>query len=254
MTPQAIEVEKAGNPYSAPGGCGRCLPLFRPQPRSRRSCAAGRRIARFCCTRNQARQLRCSTLSRSPVDRGFEVVTARGKGRDTARPGAGNIYALNAAGCWEETPPHSGRDAGLASAAQRRVRRRPSPGRYLRPVRGTFHRLSRTMAGRAEFFNQLDEAMTVDPSLRVLLAMREDFVAQIDAAAAGVPHPLRLEQLRFEAALSAVHLLQGTWISFKPGVAELLVERSSEDAGHSVRFLVASSPAPGVCDPTKPCW
>jgi phospholipase C len=81
---------------------------------------------------------------------------------------------------------------------------------------------------REEFFTQLDEAMAADASLRVLFAMREDFIAQLDPYQGMLPEELRtryrLEQLRKEAALAAVERpLEGTGIHFKPGVAELLV-------------------------------
>jgi hypothetical protein len=81
---------------------------------------------------------------------------------------------------------------------------------------------------RRGFFEQLDDAMSADPSLRVLFAMREDFVAHIDPYEDLLPEEFRtryrLEQLREDAALAAVQKpLEGTGIRFAPGVAGQLV-------------------------------
>ena len=241
MTPQAIEVEKAGNPYLGPRPFMRA-DAYRFFGRNREAAelcslvAAHRTVLLYA----QSGAGKSSLLNAGVVplleERGFEVLpTARvsGKGRDTARPGAGNIYALNAAGCWggDATAPNVTLAATLAS----RPRPKDASGEDL-PRVAIFDQFEELFTAyperwqeRAEFFNQLDEAMTVDPSLRVLLAMREDFVAQIDAYEDLLPEEFRtryrLEQLRFEAALSAVQCpLQGTGISFKPGVAELLVK------------------------------
>ena len=84
-------------------------------------------------------------------------------------------------------------------------------------------------ADRQGFFEQLAEALQAIPSLRVLLAMREDFVASMDPYAALLPDRLRtrcrLERLRRETALDAViKPLEGTGYAFAPDVAEQLVD------------------------------
>jgi hypothetical protein len=82
---------------------------------------------------------------------------------------------------------------------------------------------------RAGVFDQLREALEQDPLLRVVLAIREDFIAQLDRYADLVPTRLRarmrLEPLRRPAALEAIALpLAGEARSFSPGVAEQLVD------------------------------
>lgn len=67
------------------------------------------------------------------------------------------------------------------------------------------------------------------PPLRVLLAMREEYIAELDALAPLLPDKLRirfrLERLRPAAALEAVTgPLRGTRYRFAPGVAERLVD------------------------------
>jgi WD40 repeat protein len=82
---------------------------------------------------------------------------------------------------------------------------------------------------RRGFFEELDNVMSAEPSLRVLFAMREDFVANIDPYQDLLPEECRtryrLERLRPDAALAAVERpLENTGIQFAPGVAKQLVE------------------------------
>jgi tetratricopeptide (TPR) repeat protein len=83
---------------------------------------------------------------------------------------------------------------------------------------------------RKEFFGQVRQALAEDKSLRVLFAMREDYVAHLDRFAGVLPGGLqtryRLEPLRWNAALIAViePLKRTTTASFAPGVAEKLVD------------------------------
>ncbi len=82
---------------------------------------------------------------------------------------------------------------------------------------------------RRGFFEQLSDALESISNLRVLLAMREDWLASLDPFARLVPENLRtrfrLERLRREAALEAVvNPLKGTGRSFVPGVAETLID------------------------------
>lgn len=82
---------------------------------------------------------------------------------------------------------------------------------------------------RAEFFRQLNQAMVDDPSLWVVLALREDYVAPIEPYAPLMADRMRarfyMERMGVEAALEAVQRpaeLGGR--PFAPGVAEKLVE------------------------------
>jgi len=82
---------------------------------------------------------------------------------------------------------------------------------------------------RREFFEQLSDALESIANLRVLLAMREDYLASLDPYAKLVPENLRsrfrLERLRRDAALEAVvNPLKGTGKRFAPGVAEKLLD------------------------------
>jgi hypothetical protein len=81
---------------------------------------------------------------------------------------------------------------------------------------------------RREFFEQLSQALEALSNLRVLLAMRENYLASLDPYASLVPENLRskfrLERLRRDVALEAlVKPLDGTGRQFAPGVAEKLL-------------------------------
>jgi WD40 repeat protein len=81
---------------------------------------------------------------------------------------------------------------------------------------------------REPFFLQLAEALADDPLLRVLIAIREDYLAHLDRYGAllpgGLQTRLHLEQLRRDAALTAVtQLAARTPRRYAPGVAEQLV-------------------------------
>jgi WD40 repeat protein len=81
---------------------------------------------------------------------------------------------------------------------------------------------------RKPFLGQIAEALEADPLLRVVIAMREDYVAQLDPHAepllGGLRSRFRLERLGQKAALRAVTgPLETTDRRFDPGVAESLV-------------------------------
>ena len=87
---------------------------------------------------------------------------------------------------------------------------------------------------RAAFFEQIRKAIQGegnknDVPLRVVFAMREDYIAELDPYASILPEKLRtryrLEQLRKDAALLAVKKpIEGTERSYGRGVAEQLVD------------------------------
>lgn len=82
---------------------------------------------------------------------------------------------------------------------------------------------------RRPFLKQLAAILVRDPTLRVVLAMREDYIAELDPYSDLLPERLttrfRLEPLRREAAIVAVtQPLTVFGRSFAPGVAEMLVD------------------------------
>jgi WD40 repeat protein len=84
---------------------------------------------------------------------------------------------------------------------------------------------------RRDFFQQLREALDALPRMRVLFAMREDYLAAMDPYAAIMPEKLRvrfhLENLRKQQAIEAIvnPLTRGPHKRrFAPGVAERLAE------------------------------
>jgi WD40 repeat protein len=84
---------------------------------------------------------------------------------------------------------------------------------------------------RKEFFMQIRDALEKDYLLRVVFAMREDYIAELDAYAELLPEKLRtrfrLERPRAKAALSAVTKpleVVHTRRHFADGVAEQLVQ------------------------------
>lgn len=165
--------------------------------------------------------------------RGFDVLpTARVSGTaETARPDA-NIYVFNCKRFWgDDTTPQS---ATLSAILSSRPARKDASGNILPRVAvlDQFEELFTSYASRWQeregFFTQLNEVMETDRTLRVLFAMREDFVAHLDPFEELLPEELRtrfrLEQLREEAALAAVEgPLASTRVRFKEGVAKLLV-------------------------------
>jgi WD40 repeat protein len=101
---------------------------------------------------------------------------------------------------------------------------------------------------RRDFFAQLGQAVDGDPHLRVVLALREEYLARFDPYARRMPDRLRvrlrLDLLSKEQALLAVaRPLEGTGRSFAPGVTEELVAsllkvRRWDDSGEEEGELV----------------
>ncbi len=81
---------------------------------------------------------------------------------------------------------------------------------------------------REDFFCQLADAMQADPSLWVVLVMREDYIASLDPYAYLLPDSLRvryyMQRLGREAALQAVKSPVEALRPYAPNVAEKLVE------------------------------
>ncbi len=82
---------------------------------------------------------------------------------------------------------------------------------------------------RADFFRQLDQVMAADPLLRVVLTLREDYVASLDPYSQLLAGKLRarfyMQRMGCPAALEAVkNPAQTCGRPFAPGVAESLVD------------------------------
>lgn len=82
---------------------------------------------------------------------------------------------------------------------------------------------------RSRFMEDIGNALEADSRLRVVFALREEFIASLDALAAELPDGLRtrvrLERLRRPAALEAIEKpLEGTNVSFARGVSDLLLD------------------------------
>ncbi|NIN98002.1 MAG: hypothetical protein GTN93_29040, partial [Anaerolineae bacterium] len=81
---------------------------------------------------------------------------------------------------------------------------------------------------RADFFRQLAEALQSDPSLGVVLSMREDYVPALDPYARLLPDRLRvrfyMQPMTFDAALRGVKEPVRRARPFAEGVAEKLVD------------------------------
>ena len=80
-----------------------------------------------------------------------------------------------------------------------------------------------------EFFKQLGQALADDPFLSVILCMREDYLAQLEAFDHLIPGRFRsryrIEPLRADAALEAVRMpAEQAGRAFMAGVAEQLVD------------------------------
>jgi Novel STAND NTPase 1 len=124
----------------------------------------------------------------------------------------------------------AGSNLGLADSLNERPR--PPRTRLRVLVVDQFEELFTEHPGRWQerpsLFDALGAALERDSALRIVLAIREDFVAQLDPFASRLPGGLqtrfRLERLDHAAALAAIKgPLDGTSRWFAPGVAETLV-------------------------------
>jgi hypothetical protein len=166
-----------------------------------------------------------------------------------------NLYAFHALLGWagDQAEPQQLAQASLAGYLEA-LERPLDPDGLVAPrviIVDQFEELLTTYperwADREGFFRQLAEALRQDPLLRVVLVMREEYIAQLDPYAAllsgGLRTRYRLERLRREAALLAVREpLEGTPRSFAPGVADQLVEtlqrvRFESQAGETIEAL-----------------
>lgn len=173
---------------------------------------------------------------------GFEILpVARVRGyepRGMDLSGVPNLYAFNTLLSWARTAEEATRlsSESLTSYLQRQehpLDREGLPAPRL-AIFDQFEELftfypERWME-REGFFGQLAEALKADRLLRVLLVIRQDYLANMDPFAPIIPNRFRtrysLELLRRDQALSAVtEPLQGTGRTFAEGAAAGLVDK-----------------------------
>lgn len=178
-------------------------------------------------------------------DEGFEVLGRDDRSGNSTRvsgvgakeaeaAGVRNIYTYNALSGWLPADQTPAGDATLASSLAQRAHLADAAGDPA-PRLAIFDQFEEVFTAypdrwqeRDDFFRQLREALDADPMLRVVLSLREDYLANLDphlAVFRGVSTlTFRLERLRKDAALSAVvDPLRDTSRSFAKGVAEKLV-------------------------------
>ena len=146
-----------------------------------------------------------------------------------------NIFVFNALRTWHEEPADARKIARLSLTDFLK------PGAGAAGEDGTprvvildqfeevFTAYQERSKDREEFIDQLGAALEHDKLLRVVFAMREDYIAGLDPYVSLLPEKLRsrfrLERLSEEDALLAViKPLVGTEYSYAPDVAEELVE------------------------------
>ena len=164
----------------------------------------------------------------------FPVARVRGLiPNDIGREEIRNLYTFNTLLSWVE-PGIDPRELAQASLAEFLSTRPRAAGEEAQVVifdqfEELFSFYPERWKDREEFVRQLCEALEADTRLRVLLVIREDYLAQLDSYAPVLPEKLRiryhLECMRGEAALQAVTgPLANTGRVFADGVAEKLVD------------------------------
>jgi hypothetical protein len=163
----------------------------------------------------------------------FPVARVRAAIPEEELASARNVYSLGALIAWDGEPADRAQPS-LADFLARRPHPRDASG-FADPRALIFDQFEELFTAhpsywrqRQDFFVQLAEALDADPLLRVVLAIREDYVASLDPFAELLPGDLRtrfrLGRLGPEQALGAVvKPLEGTRRNYAEGVAEKLV-------------------------------
>jgi hypothetical protein len=169
----------------------------------------------------------------------FPVLRIRALGHEEPFTGITNPYVRSLAGSWTGA---SGADptevrnlsdllAVLASALD--AGRGEPRVLIIDQFEEIFSYLPESWESRSDFFTQVQEALTADRDLRILLSMREDYLPQTDPYTVLVDNHLqqrlRLERLRRPQAILAVAgPLATTGRAFAEGAAEYLVDQLLE--------------------------
>ena len=189
-------------------------------------------------------------------EHGFEVLPPlRPQAPNTPPSDVDNVFAFAALSGWiDRYPEILGGDNGLGPSTTLaevldRIPQTTDPHGFSRPRLIVFDQFEEIFTSyqdrwthRAPFIEQIAAAVETDPALRVMLSLREDYLAPLSRYANRVPGGLRtrfhLERLRRDAALRAVIApMQGRGIEFAPNVAEQLIHdllESRIDVGNGV--------------------
>lgn len=148
-----------------------------------------------------------------------------------------NIYAFNVLRTWDEGAKAPELLAGMSISEFLKARKGAvsdaEDGNPRVAIFDQFEELftsyQERSADREDFFDQVGAALEEDRLLRVVFAMREDYIAELDPYLPLLPEKLRtryrIERLSEDDALMAItEPLSGTGYSFADGVAEQLVE------------------------------
>lgn len=173
-------------------------------------------------------------------EKGFEVLKpgrVRGlRPPDISRDAIRNIYVFNAIRSWDDnnTDPTLLAEFSLTDFLKQR-KRRTNKNEETSPYIAIFDQFEELFTfyperwqNRQDFFDQIGEALDEDRFMRVVFAMREDYIACLDPYLSALPEKLRtryrLERLAADQALRAVTgPLENTQYSFAENVAEALV-------------------------------
>jgi cytochrome c-type biogenesis protein CcmH/NrfG len=173
-------------------------------------------------------------------EKGFEVLKpgrVRGlRPPDIPRDAIRNIYVFNAIRSWDDnnTDPKLLAELSLRDFLKQR-KRRTNKNDEVSPYVAIFDQFEELFTfyperwgNRQDFFDQIGEALDEDRFMRVVFAMREDYIACLDPFLPALPEKLRtryrLERLAADQALRAVTgPLENTQYSFAENVAESLV-------------------------------
>jgi GH24 family phage-related lysozyme (muramidase) len=178
--------------------------------------------------------LNAGVLPALESEKGFEMLPAVRFSR-VAADDTGNVYASITLACWSEGAhlPATTSDVTLAMFLAGREPAHDARGRRL-PRAVVFDQFEEIFTAYPErwedregFFEQLGEALESDRYLRVVLSLREDYVAQLEPLLPLLPSfvRFRLERLERDGAVEAVTgPVAHEGRNFAPGVAEALVE------------------------------
>ncbi|HEY2091087.1 MAG TPA: WD40 repeat domain-containing protein [Thermoanaerobaculia bacterium] len=175
------------------------------------------------------------------IERGCEVIgpvrVSADIGEEFVSSTDVNVYTLSSLLLMDRETKDASKLARVTLSQYLRQRPKPETAHAIRPPRvvifDQFEELFTTRPerwqDRSRFMQDIGDALEADSRLRVVFALREEFIASLDALAAELPDGLRtrmrLERLRRPAALEAIEKpLEGTDVSFARGVPDLLLD------------------------------